>query len=111
MPDLVDHTICNKKYVSFKKKLDKEANKKILNPESFVGVMEAVTQQIREKMNDISNKFDGNLTEESIANAVPPELLILINYLVNGHNDTLEKGFPLPVKTIAQIIMFNHKKD
>ena len=38
------------------------------------------------------------------------ELLILINSLLYGNASSSNKGFSLPVKTISEIIIFNHKK-
>ena len=39
---------------------------------------------------------------------LPCELLVLLNLLMNGSNHE-EPGFSLPVKALAQIILYNHR--
>ena len=46
---------------------------------------------------------------DSEENAVPTELLMLINLFVSGSVDVSDKEFSLPVKTISQLIVFNQK--
>ena len=108
VPELIDHTVGRKKYI-LEKKLDKEVNK-LLVPETLLAMMEKVTHQVRIKLKETKNEFNGVFDSESEANAVPTELLILINLLVCGSADISDVGFSLPVKTISQLVVFNHKK-
>ena len=72
-------------------------------------MMERVSKEIRVNLRDLTTKFDGSFVEES---PLPSELLILLNLLINGSSNDgeNENGFPLPIKTLAQIIFYNHKK-
>ena len=51
-------------------------------------------------------EFDGSF---GAPNAIPPELTILIDSIINGGRTDLELGFSLPVETIAQLIVYNHR--
>ena len=89
------------------KKLDKEVNK-LMESESLVGLMEKVAQHIRGQLDKSPSDFDGTFNTECETSIMPTALLILINFLVSGKNGT-EMGFSLPVKTIAQTIMYNYR--
>ena len=69
--------------------------------------MERISKEIRLKLRDLTNTFDGSFVEEP---PLPDELLILLNLLVSGSSDDHENGFSLPIKTLAQIIFYNHKR-
>ena len=79
---------------------------KLLRPESFMDMTERVTEQIRTNISEIKYMFD----KES--DVLPPDLLILIHLVIKGSSNHISQvGFSLPVKTIAQLIVFNHKKE
>ena len=76
-----------------------------MNPRTLYDVMERISKAIRIKLKNVKNEFNGSFMEES---PLPCELLILLNLLMNGSNDE-EPGFSLPVKALAQIILYNHR--
>ena len=77
----------------------------LLKPLTLLELMEKIATQIRSKLRDTKNEFTGPFTEEA---SVPSELMILLNLLMVG-NSSNETGFSLPVKTIVQVILYNHK--
>ena len=76
-----------------------------MNPRTLYDVMERISKAIRIKLKNAKNEFNGSFMEKS---PLPCELLILLNLLMNGSNDE-EPGFSLPVKALAQIILYNHR--
>ena len=79
----------------------------MLQPDTLYALIDKVSQQIREKLKNARYEFDGSF--DSSQEVVPPELIILIDSIVNGCSDDLEFGFSLPVETIAELIVYNHK--
>ena len=77
----------------------------LLKPQTLLELMEKIATQIRSKLRDTKNEFTGSFNEEV---SVPSELMILLNLLMVGSSSN-ETGFSLPVKTIAQVILYNHK--
>ena len=107
VPGLNDQKFGNKLYVSFKTKTAKEAET-LLKPPSLLEALEQITRQIRNKLKDTISKhddFSGSFDEEI---SMPSELLVLLNLLLYGSSFD-DTGFSLPVKTLAQIILFNFK--
>ena len=47
IPEIIDHKVGKKKFISFKYKLDQEVDK-IIEPENLLELIEKVAQQIRE---------------------------------------------------------------
>ena len=91
-------------YVSLKRKTGKEAEE-LLNPQTLFDMMERVSKEIRIKLRDVKNEFNGSFVEES---PLPCELLIFLDLLMNGSNND-ETVFSLPVKALAQFILYNHR--
>ena len=91
-------------YVSIREKIDEDADE-LLNPRTLYDMIERICKAIRIKLQNVKNEFNGSFIEESL---LPCELLILLNLLMNGSNHE-EAGFSLPVKTLAQIILYNHR--
>ena len=91
-------------HVSIREKTGKDAEEP-LNPCTLHDMMERISKAIRIKLKDVKNEFNGSFIEES---PLPCELLILLNLLMNGSNHE-EPGFSLPVKGLAQIILYNHR--
>ena len=76
-----------------------------MNARTLYDVMERISKAVRIKLKNVKNEFNGSFMEES---PLPCELLILLNLLMSGSNDE-EPGFSLPVKALAQIILYNHR--
>ena len=91
-------------YVSIREKTGKDANE-LLNPRTLYDMMERISKAIRIKLKNLKNEFNGSFMEKS---PLPCELLILLNLLMNGSNPE-KPGFSLPVKALAQIILYNHR--
>ena len=91
-------------YVSIREKTGKDTEE-LLNPRTLCDMMEKISKAIRVKLKNAKNEFNGSFIEES---PLPCELLILLNLLMNGSNHE-EPGFSLPVKTLAQITLHNHR--
>ena len=68
-------------------------------------MMQKVTKEITTKLRDTITDFTGSFTNEL---SLPSELMVFLNLLLFG-NSCDEFGFSLPVKTIAQIILYNVK--
>ena len=68
-----------------------------------------MSKEIRTKLKDVEYDFNGSFMGES---NLPCELLLLLDLLMNGssHDGHDESGFSLSVKTLAQIIFYNHRK-
>ena len=67
--------------------------------------MQKVTKEIRSKLRATVNDFTGSFTNELSSTS---ELMVqFLNFLFGNSCD--EFGFPLPVKAIAQIILYNIK--
>ena len=101
IPDLVDHLAGRKKYVSYKRKLDRNFDT-LVQPEVLYDLIAQVAQQIREKLDNVMYEFVA-------PNVIPPELTIIIDSIINRGRTYLELGFSLPVETIAQLIVYNHR--
>ena len=106
VPDLNDSKLHGINYISLKRKTGSEAAE-LINPRTLIEMMERISKEIRLKLRDLTNTFDGSFVEEP---PLPDELLILLNLLVSGSSDDHENGFSLPIKTLAQIIFYNHKR-
>ena len=68
-------------------------------------LMQNVMKEIRSKLRDIVTDFTGSLTNKL---SLRSELMAFLNLLLLG-NSCDEFGFSLPVKAIAQIILWNIK--
>ena len=75
----------------------------LLNTRTLYDMMETISKAIRIKLKNVKNEFSGSFMEES---PLPSELLILLNLLMDGSNRE-EPGFSLPVKVLAQIVLYN----
>ena len=104
IPVLNDSKLYGVNYVSIREKRGKIA-KELLNPRTLYDMMEMISKAIRIKLENVKNEFNGSFMKESPLSC---KLLILLNQLMNGSNHE-EPGFSLPVKTLAQIILYNHR--
>ena len=104
VPALNDSKLHGVNSVSIKEKTGKDAEE-LLNPCTLYDMMERMSKAIRIKLKNMKNEFNGSFMEES---PLPCQLLILLNVLMNGSNHE-EPGFSLPVKALAQIILYNHR--
>ena len=77
----------------------------LLNPCTLYDKMERISKAIRIKLKNLKNEINESFMEES---PLLCELLILLNLLMNGSNHE-DPGFSLPVKALAQIILYNHR--
>ena len=80
----------------------------MLENDTLYALIEKLSRQIREKLKNVRYEFDGSF--DSSQEFVPSELIVLLDSIVNGCRDTLELGFSIPVKTIADLIVYNHKE-
>ena len=103
-PGLNDQKISKKLYVSLKTKPTKEVEE-CLQPQTLIDMMQKVTKEIRTKLRDTVTDFTGSFTNEL---SLPSELMVFLNLLLFGKSWD-EFGFSLPVKVIAQIILYNIK--
>ena len=101
---LNDSKLYGVNYVSIREKTGKDAEE-LLNPGTLYDMMERIFKAIRIKLKNVKNEFNGSFMEES---PLPCELLILLNLLINGGNHE-EPAFSLPVKALAQIILYNRR--
>ena len=90
--------------MSIREKTGKDAEE-LLNPGTLYDMMEKIFKAIRIKLQNVKNEFNGSFMEES---PLPCELPILLNLLINGGNHE-EPAFSLPVKALAQIILYNRR--
>ena len=104
MPNLNATKIGTKNYVSLSTKTVREA-KDILKPKTLLEMIGKVSEDTRGKLKNTKNAFSVTLNKEL---AIPVELLVLLNLLMVCNNSD-ETGFPLQLKTIAQLKLFNHK--
>ena len=77
----------------------------LLNTRTLYDMMETISKAIRIKLKNVKNEFSGSFMEES---PLPSELLILLNLLIDGSNRE-GPGFSLPVKVLAQIVLYNRR--
>ena len=104
VPGLNDSRFHVLNYVSIREKTGTDAEE-FLNPCTLYGMMERISKQIRIRLKNVKNEFNGSFMEES---PLPCELLILINLLMNESNHE-EPAFSLPVKSLAQINLYNFR--
>ena len=76
-----------------------------MNTRTLYDMMETISKAIWIKLKNVKNEFSGSFMEES---PLPCELLLLLNLLMDGSNRE-EPGFSLPVKVLAQIILYNRR--
>ena len=96
--------IGKKLYVSLKTKSTKEVEE-CLQPQTLIDMMQKVTKEIRSKLRDTLLTLQVLL----IMNYhFLSELMVFLNLLLFG-NSCDKFGFSLPVKAIAQIILYNAK--
>ena len=93
-----------KLYVSLKTKSTKEIEE-CLQPQTLIKLMQKVTKEIRLKLKATVTDFTGSFANEL---SLPSELMVFLNFLLFG-NSCEDFGFSLPVKAIAQIILYNIK--
>ena len=91
-PDLNDHTLRRKKYLSFKKQTSVEADE-LLRPNTVLDMMTKLAKYIRSKMTNIKHTFDGSFENSFNEKSVPEELLIFVKLLVSGNSNELDTGF------------------
>ena len=77
----------------------------LLDPLTLYDLMESISKAIWIKLKNVKNEFNGSFMQLS---PLPCELPILLNLLMNGSNHG-EPGFSLPVKILAQIVLYNHR--
>ena len=108
VPGLTDTKLHGVNYVSLREKTGKDAEE-LLHPRTLYDMIERVSKEIRTKLKDVEYDFNGSFMGES---NLPCELLLLLDLLMNGssHDGHDETGFSLSVKTLAQIIFYNHRK-
>ena len=104
VPGLNDLKIGKRLCVFLKTKSTKEVEE-CLQPQTLIDKMKKVTKEIISKLKDTVTDFTGSFTNELL---LPSELMVFLNFLLFGNSDD-EFGFLLPVKTIAQIILYNVK--
>ena len=104
VPGLNDSKLHGVNYVSIREKTGKDAEE-LLNTRTLYDMMERISKAIRIKLKNVKNEFNGSFMEESL---LPCQLLILLNLLMNESNHE-EPGFSLPVKALAQIILYNQR--
>ena len=104
VPGLNDLKIGKRLCVFLKTKSTKEVEE-CLQPQTLIDTMKKVTKEIISKLKDTVTDFTGSFTNELL---LPSELMVFLNFLLFG-NSCEEFGFLLPLKTIAQIILYNVK--
>ena len=104
VPGLIDQRIGKELYVFLKTKSTKEV-KECLQPQTLFEMMKKDTKKIRSDLRGTVTYFTGPFINEL---SLLPRLMMFLNLLLFGKCCD-EFGFLLPVKAIAQIILYNVK--
>ena len=104
VPGLIDQRIGKELYVFLKTKSTKEV-KECLQPQTLFEMMKKDTKKIRSDLRGTVTYFKGPFINEL---SLLPRLMMFLNLLLLGKCCD-EFGFLLPVKAIAQIILYNVK--
>ena len=104
VPGLNDSKLHGVNYVSIREETGKDTEE-LLNPGTLFDMIERISKEIRIKLKNVKNEFNGSFMEEP---PLPCELPFLLNLFMNGSNHE-EPDFSLPVKALAQIILYNHR--
>lgn len=81
-------------------KLDKNVDK-LMEPEKLHDLTKKVSTQTREKRKTAKHAFNGSFGSPD---GVPSELIILINFIINGSNDNLELRFFYQLKQVSNVL-------
>ena len=105
VPGLNQQKTDKKLYVFLKTKSTKEVAE-CLQSQTVIDLMQKVTKEIRSKLRATVTDFTGSFSNEL---SLTSELMVqFLNFLLFGNNCD-ESGFSLPVKAIAQTILYNIK--
>ena len=84
--DLEKRTINNKLLIIFFDDLEDVLFDEFIDLEDFVKLVDKVVNPIRKAMENINNKFSGNLVQNCQQNSIPTELITFVSMLIEGNN-------------------------